>query len=501
TGTISTMSGGTQTVSSGSLGTVTTMSGGEQIVSNGGTGTVAAMNGGVQQVENGGTSLNTHVNSGGVQNVAGTATGTIVKGGTQNVKNGGTSKDTTISAGAQNVEAGASADGAILKGGTQNVKTGATVTNTTVSAGTQNVENGGTANNTTVNSGGVQAVKNGGVVSGGTVAKGAALVVENGAEVKDTTVEGGWVESPDGDINGGTLKGGEYTVVSGVSVERMTLEGGTQFVEAGGRTTSTTIEKNGTQILQAGTENNTGGVSEHITLNGGTITVKDYATAQIDKAEGGMVELLDAGLATAIFGNVSDTAAGSYTVDTLFARGDTVILGQGNATPSPVGNKLNVGTMDGYANFVVNTDLANNVSDEIHIENAKNADKANTVRINYDPTLAAGKTVTNTKTLVATVKQGKAVFEGAESNIGGLKYLPNLVTEDGGASWYIATMEKKGASDGSHHVLMGMTAGLCYPDSDPAGTCAAQIFEQQQEDMKNGGGLDTVAFCNQLGKQ
>ena len=49
--------------------------------------------------------------------------------------------------------------------------------------------------------------------------------------------------------------------------------------------------------------------------------------------------------------------------------------------------------------------------------------------------------------------------------------------------------------------LMGMTAGLCYPDSDPAGTCAAQIFEQQQEDMKNGGGLDTVAFCNQLGKQ
>jgi len=49
--------------------------------------------------------------------------------------------------------------------------------------------------------------------------------------------------------------------------------------------------------------------------------------------------------------------------------------------------------------------------------------------------------------------------------------------------------------------LMGMTAGLCYPDADPAGKCAAEVFQDQQEDMIRGGGMDTVSFCNRLGEQ
>ncbi len=151
---------------------------------------------------------------------------------------------------------------------------------------------------------------------------------------------------------------------------------------------------------------------------------------------------------------------GSYSLDTLYARGDTVILGQGDAKTSPVGNKLNVKTMDGYANFVVNTDLANNQSDEIHIENATNGTKANTIRINHDPTLAKKQTVASTHTKVATVASGKAAFEGAKSTIGGIDYMPVVETEDGGASWYITGLGNKGASDGSHHTLMGMTAGM-----------------------------------------
>ncbi len=49
--------------------------------------------------------------------------------------------------------------------------------------------------------------------------------------------------------------------------------------------------------------------------------------------------------------------------------------------------------------------------------------------------------------------------------------------------------------------LLGMTAGLCYPDADPAGQYAARVFEEDQEAILQGGGLNTVAFCNRLGEQ
>ena len=53
---------------------------------------------------------------------------------------------------------------------------------------------------------------------------------------------------------------------------------------------------------------------------------------------------------------------------------------------------------------------------------------------------------------------GSETFEGAKSTIGGVDYLPVVETTDGGRSWYITGLGKKGASDGSHHTLMGMTA-------------------------------------------
>jgi len=49
--------------------------------------------------------------------------------------------------------------------------------------------------------------------------------------------------------------------------------------------------------------------------------------------------------------------------------------------------------------------------------------------------------------------------------------------------------------------LLGMTAGLCYPDADPAGQYAARVFEEDQEQILAGGGMGTVAFCNRLGEQ
>ncbi len=49
--------------------------------------------------------------------------------------------------------------------------------------------------------------------------------------------------------------------------------------------------------------------------------------------------------------------------------------------------------------------------------------------------------------------------------------------------------------------LLGMTAGVCYPDGDPAGQYAARVFEDAHEQIRAGGGIPTVEFMNRLGEQ
>ncbi len=49
--------------------------------------------------------------------------------------------------------------------------------------------------------------------------------------------------------------------------------------------------------------------------------------------------------------------------------------------------------------------------------------------------------------------------------------------------------------------LLSMTAGLCYPDADPAGQYAARVFEEDHAQILSGGGMSTLAFCNRLGEQ
>ena len=49
--------------------------------------------------------------------------------------------------------------------------------------------------------------------------------------------------------------------------------------------------------------------------------------------------------------------------------------------------------------------------------------------------------------------------------------------------------------------LLGMTAGLAYPDADPAGQYAARVFEDAHAQIRDGGGIPTVEFMNRLGEQ
>ena len=48
--------------------------------------------------------------------------------------------------------------------------------------------------------------------------------------------------------------------------------------------------------------------------------------------------------------------------------------------------------------------------------------------------------------------------------------------------------------------LLGMTAGLSYPDVDPVGQYAARVFDEDQDLILRNQGLGTVEFCNRLGE-
>ncbi len=115
--------------------------------------------------------------------------------------------------------------------------------------------------------------------------------------------------------------------------------------------------------------------------------------------------------------------------------------------------------MDGYAHFVVNTDLKNNLSDKIVIGTATNSIKANTVSINYDPALSAGEEVPEANVTVATVDSGSATFEGVKSTINFIDYLPEIETMDGGRTWVIKRVVRS-ANEVTHNTVMGVEAGM-----------------------------------------
>ncbi len=48
--------------------------------------------------------------------------------------------------------------------------------------------------------------------------------------------------------------------------------------------------------------------------------------------------------------------------------------------------------------------------------------------------------------------------------------------------------------------LLGMTAGLSYPGEDPAGQAAARLFDENTRAILRGEGMDTVTFCNEIGR-
>ncbi len=385
------------------------------------------------------------------------------------VKNGGQTSGTNLSgtettSGVISVcDGGIGKDNIIGAGGTQIVYSGGTVQFTDATDPTFNTDVHGR------DAGGVLELHGGAIYKFNKIEmpysnyalQGGTLRLVDGASIDNFTINNGTLElgeggkatrtvlfSDDGNhpeeiIKNGALSEGAYvdvggtqTVSSGGTSKQANINGGLQNVMSGGLSEGATVN-GGTQKVMGG------GSASGIVMAGGTVSVEDDATAQIAEATGGTLELLETGLATAVFGGLE---TGTFNIATLTATGDSVRLGiggNGGAAASAVGKTLNITNLNGNAKFYVNTDLANNLSDKINITNSTKAQS--TILVNYDQTVAAtGQAPAGAKALVATVGDNNATFVGGETTIGGYKFTPTLLQE--GTNWYIMGAENAGPS-------------------------------------------------------
>lgn len=170
TGSIGIMnSWGTQRVYSSGIGSIETMNGGYQMVSTGGIGSIGTMNDGLQTL-----------------NGSGEASISTMNGGTQLLlKDSGSIG--TMNGGMQSLSSATGSIG-VMNGGEQQINNSAVGIISSLNGGEQ-IVSGGTATETTIN-GGTQIII-GGAVSGNTVNAGVMLFEGSGAKVNDVTMNGG----------------------------------------------------------------------------------------------------------------------------------------------------------------------------------------------------------------------------------------------------------------------------------------------------------------------
>lgn len=433
-GSISIMYGGTQSMTS-ATGTITTMSGGTQLINDKVTvGTIGTLAGGTQVV-NSGTGNVTTMNTG-LQVIDGSGTGSIgiMHDGIQGISKG-TGSVTTMSGGTQ-VISGEEGPGTIatMRGGTQIIRDFGTGTVTSLSGGTQQVgyydpetqsyDSGGTAIATTMYNGGLQTI----------LCEGSGIVNLMNGGIQNINSDGiGTVSA----LNGGTQE-----INKGGTALNTNINGGTQIINKDGTALNTNIN-GGTQNIESG------GTSLATTLKtGGAMNLSSGAQAQLNALSGGSLKLAEA--STITLGDGSTTATGTYNLDKVDTSGGTIVLGTGTGnTASAVGSVLNIANLNGSANFVVNTDLANSNSDKINIANASNSTN-NTLTVNYDPYYDSSAKNVSLKGVTKIITAPMTVqFTATPTDWGALKLAPVLKQNSDG-SWDLEAAPEvvpKGASE------------------------------------------------------
>lgn len=269
------------------------------------------LTGGTMEINDDASSANTIV-SGGTQYVYGTETGSTVSGGRQNVESGGKVLNAVLSSnGIQTIYNGGTAQNTrIVNGGFQEIENGGLAEQTFIGQnGIQQINDGGTAQKNTVENSGLQNIENGGLADGTAVWNGGVQQISAGGRAVGTLIGYNGLQNVDND---GTADG---TAV---------FQQGIQWIHAGGTSRNTKIQNGGIVYLQAG-----GNLSGPTEFSGGTLNILG---------------------SNAIF----DLSLDNSTVN--FVRGSSF-------------SSLNIKNLNGRGRFYLNSNLSQNQSDHINIEN------------------------------------------------------------------------------------------------------------------------------------
>ena len=269
------------------------------------------LTGGTMEINDDASSANTIV-SGGTQYVYGTETGSTVSGGRQNVESGGKVLNAVLSSnGIQTIYNGGTAQNTrIVNGGFQEIENGGLAEQTFIGQnGIQQINDGGTAQKNTVENSGLQNIENGGLADGTAVWNGGVQQISAAGRAVGTLIGYNGLQNVDND---GTADG---TAV---------FQQGIQWIHAGGTSPNTKIQNGGIVYLQAG-----GNLSGPTEFSGGTLNILG---------------------SNAIF----DLSLDNSTVN--FVRGSSF-------------SSLNIKNLNGRGRFYLNSNLSQNQSDHINIEN------------------------------------------------------------------------------------------------------------------------------------
>lgn len=232
---------------------------------------------------------------------------------------------------------------------------------------------------------------------------------------------------------GDTIGAGQVkNVNTGIADGDTITSGGVQNVNNGGTATGTTINSGGEQIVYSGAI-----VTDSTANTGGIIALLPSAAL--------------AGTTTLNQGTIETRALNNsgFTINRLVTDGGTVRL----ASPNGV-SYLNINNLDGAANFIINTDLANGNSDRINITRSTSA--VSTIQVAYDPGFETGKTisaaVSDPKSYQAVIfaevrdqaqigdDDGETSFTALPTDYGAYRFTPVLdsaVIGDLGTRWII----------------------------------------------------------------
>jgi autotransporter passenger strand-loop-strand repeat protein len=218
----------------------------------------------------------------------------IVEGGTLAIGSGGVTSGVQVKTGVENVLAGGQANGNIVSGGLETIHSGGIASGAVVSGkGRQVLLRGGRSIADVIKKGGQEVVNAGGIASSSVVSNGGKLVIDGGAHASGLKVLNSGTVDLAGGIFTGTIANGGIEAVTSAANHRVykglkVSNGVTLTVSSGGKTSGTTIEASGVEIVgRGGAESHVSVMSGgEIVFAGGTAAVATYSGSTIGLASG-----------------------------------------------------------------------------------------------------------------------------------------------------------------------------------------------------------------------